>query len=109
MQEQALNADQNLAHMKCTISFLLPGSRIILFGSRSRGDYNGISDYDIIVVSDKNIDIKAKRRYASLIRKELAVMGIHVDVLVKTEMDMFYYQDKIGSVVREAMRDGVTL
>lgn len=109
MQEQSLAADQNLANIKRTISFILPGSRIILFGSRSRGDYDDRSDYDIIAISDNNMDIKAKRRYASLIRRELAVLGIPVDVLVKTKADISLSQDKIGSVVREAMRDGVTL
>jgi hypothetical protein len=56
----------------------------------------------------KNLDIKAKRRYTSMIRKELSLIGIPVDVLVKTQSDIYYYQDKIGSVVREAIRNGVT-
>jgi predicted nucleotidyltransferase len=57
MKEQTLNGDQNLAHVKNTISYILPGSRVILFGSRSRGDDDCRSDYDIysdiIVVCDQ--------------------------------------------------------
>ncbi len=109
MKAHTLNGDQNLANVKSTISYILPGSRVILFGSRSRGENDCRSDYDIIVVSNQNLDVKAKRRYASMIRKELALLAIPVDVLVKTETDIYYYQDKIGSVVREAMRTGVTL
>ena len=109
MQEQTLNHDQNLVEVKNIISYILPGSRIIRFGSRGQGDYDYKSDYDIIVVSDKNLDIKSKRRYASLIRKNLAMLGIPADVLVKTETDIFYYKDKIGSVVRDAISNGVTL
>jgi predicted nucleotidyltransferase len=109
MQEQAVSRDQNLVEVKNTISYILPGSRIILFGSRGRGDYDCKSDYDIIVVSDKNLDVKAKRRYAGLIRKNLAALGIPADVLVKTETDIFYYKDKIGSVVRDAISNGIAL
>ena len=88
---------------------LLPGSRVILFGSRGREDFDNNSDYDIMVVSKKNLDIKEKRQYAGKIRKKLAVIGIPVDVLVRTEKDISYYGRKIGSVVKDAVRDGIAL
>ncbi|MCP5103264.1 MAG: nucleotidyltransferase domain-containing protein [bacterium] len=104
-----MNKDENLSKIKSLVKFVLPGSRVILFGSRGRGNFDNSSDYDVLVVSNKKLDVKTKRRYAGKIRKELAVMGIPGDVLVKTETDVSYYRDKIGSLVREAVRDGITL
>lgn len=65
--------------------------------------------YKIIVVSDKNLDLKAKRQYAKLIRKNLAALEIPVDVLVKTKTDLSFYKNKLGSVVRDAIINEVTL
>lgn len=107
MQNQDIGL--SLKEIKNAVENILPGSRVILFGSRSRGDSNQNSDYDVMVVSEKNLDVKAKRCHASLIRKMLAVAEIPVDVHVKTENDISYYKDKIGSTVREAVKDGIAL
>lgn len=104
-----MNKDDNLLKIKSVIKVVLPGSRVILFGSRGRGDFDNNSDYDILVISNRNLGVKEKRQYAGKIRKKLAVMGIPVDVLVKTEKDVSYYVDKIGSLVKEAVRDGIPL
>lgn len=104
-----MNRVDKLSKIKNSVQVLLPGSRVILFGSRGRGNFDDSSDYDILVVSDRNLSIKEKRQYAGKIRRKMAVMGIPADVMVKTENDVHYYSDKIGSVVREAVRGGVTL
>jgi len=101
--------DENLVKMKATVESILPGSRIILFGSRSRGDYESQSDYDILVIVKQNLNVKEKRQYASLITDKLAEMEILVDVIVKTEDDINYYRDKIGSITREAVLKGINI
>ena len=104
-----MNSDNNLSIIKNLIQMILPGSRVILFGSRGRDDFDDYSDYDILVISDRNLNSKEKRQYAGRIRKKMAVLGIPADVIVKTKDDVHYYSDKIGSVVREAVRGGITL
>lgn len=104
-----IKQDENLLRIKESIDSVLPGSRILLFGSRSRGDFDGGSDYDILVICNQNLELKERRRYAGKIRKEMAVMGIPVDLLIKTETDYNYYKDKIGSVIRDAVRGGIAL
>ena len=101
--------DLNLEIIKNSINSILPGSRELLFGSRCRGDYDERSDYDVLVITEKKLDIKEKRRYASLIRKTLAAFLIAVDVIVKTEDEVSISKNKIGSVVREALLEGVYL
>ena len=99
--------DQNLTKIKRVIKTIFPDSQVILFGSRSRGDFERQSDYDLLVIIKRNSSIKEKRQYASVIRKQLA--EIPIDVIVKTEEDANYYKDKIGSVTREAILEGVSL
>jgi len=104
-----MNTDKNLLEIKNSIKTLFPGCRVILFGSRGRGDWDDGSDYDILVVTKTNLGIKEKRQYAVKIRKKLAIMGIPVDVLVRTEYDISYYGKRPGNVVTDAVRDGITL
>ena len=101
--------DENLIKIKEVVKTIFPNSRIILFGSRSRGDFNRYSDYDILIIAKQRLTIKEKRRYASAVRKKLADMEIDTDVIIKTEEDITYYKDKIGSVKREAILEGTSL
>ena len=102
-----MDKDENLLKIKAAIKNIFPDSKIILFGSRARKDFDNRSDYDILVVVKQNLEIKEKRQYESVIRKKLDF--IPLDIIVKTEEDMEYFLDKIGSVVREAMKYGVNL
>ncbi len=99
--------DENLIKIKEVIKTIFPDSRIMLFGSRGRDDFETQSDYDILVEVKENLSIKQKREYEGKIRKQLA--KIPLDVIIKTEEDISYYQDKIGSVTREAILNGVNL
>ena len=99
--------DENLMKIKEVIKNIFPDSRVILFGSRSKEKYDSQSDYDILVIVKQNLTIKEKRQYASVIRRQL--VEIPIDVIVKTEEDIIYYKDKIGSVTREAVLEGVSL
>src|ERR1700712_5433367 len=48
IKEQVLKEDENAS--------------VILFGSRARGDYREDSDWDILVLTSKEVDGKLKRR-----------------------------------------------
>ena len=104
-----MSDDKNFKRIKEIVENILPCSRIILFGSRIRGDFNIQSDYDILVVVSSNLTIKEKRNYAIEIINKLAGLDILTDVIVKTEADVIYYKDKIGSITREAILEGITI
>jgi len=101
--------DNNLAKIKDEVILILPDSRVILFGSRGNGTFDARSDYDILIISKTPLDVKTKRQYQGRIRKKLACLGIPADVLVKTETDVSYFKDKIGSILRTAVTEGVAL
>ena len=97
--------DENLIKIKETIKNIFPECRIILFGSKVRGDFDNQSDYDILVIVKQDLSIKEKRYYAGFIQKELA--SIPLDVIVQTEMDVPKHLKRIESVVKEAIETGV--
>ena len=51
--------------------------RIVLFGSRARGDYTTSSDYDILIII-KNV--KNEREITREIYKELYTQGVDLDI-----------------------------
>ena len=83
--------------------------KIILFGSRARGDFTEESDYDILIIMKKNIAIKEKIKLSSHLRREFAKKEIDVDIIIKSIEDINYYKDKIGNIVRIALKEGVVL
>lgn len=82
---------------------------IVLFGSRARYDFIEKSDHDILVILKETFTIKEKMRVSGLLRKDLARVGIDADIIIKSKEEINYYRDKIGSVVRNALKDGVAL
>lgn len=96
--------DKNLAKIKGVVESILPGSRIILFGSRGKGNFDTQSDYDILVIVKQELSIKEKRQYASEIMKILA--EIPLDVIVKGEKDIPVHLKRIDSAVKEALEMG---
>ncbi len=82
---------------------------IISFGSRARGDYDIFSDYDLLIIVNEDINIKRKRMLSKKIRETLAKKLIGSDVIIKSLQEVDYFKDKIGSVVKNALKEGVVL
>jgi|DewCreStandDraft_4_1066084.scaffolds.fasta_scaffold21590_3 predicted nucleotidyltransferase len=82
---------------------------IILFGSRARGDYKKNSDWDILIIVKNKISIYKKREIAQNIRKKMADFFIDADIIVKNQKEINYYKNFFGSVVREALKEGISL
>ena len=83
--------------------------KIVLFGSRARGDFSEKSDYDILLIVGRNISIYEKMRLSTSLKKNLAEEGIDADVIIKSKEEVEYYKDRIGNVVRNALKEGVAL
>jgi len=82
--------------------------KIILFGSRARGDYKEDSDYDILVLK-KGIRPENRRKLEGKIYLSLKAIGIPVEVFVqdsdryeelKDKWFLFYYDvEREGKVI----------
>jgi predicted nucleotidyltransferase len=82
---------------------------IYLFGSRARGDFSSHSDYDIMIVLDKRLAMKKKIKLFTKLRRELAKKKYNVDIVIKSADEVNYYKNKIGHIVRSALREGLVI
>lgn len=80
--------------------------RIVAFGSYAREDAHPGSDLDLLVVLP---EVKNKREAAIAMRRELAGLGIPFDVIVTTPEEIERRGWIIGTVLREALKDGRTV
>ena len=80
--------------------------KIILFGSRARGDEWKRSDYDFIVVSSKFKDMHWLKRISKIVRLWDVIADI--DVLPYTPKE-FEDKKKNSSVVRSALKHGIAI
>lgn len=80
--------------------------RILLFGSRARGDARPDSDVDLLVVLPECQD---RRAAAIAIRRALADLPVGKDVIVTTPDEIARRGDLVGTVLRPALREGMTI
>ncbi len=101
--------DKNLEIIKRLILDHLPGSEIMLFGSRARDDFHRGSDYDIMIIIPEIISIHQKVNDSCHLTNLLAKMKISADIIIESADDIDIKKNFIGNVVREAFKEGVRL
>ncbi len=80
--------------------------KIILFGSRARGDNRTDSDFDLMIIVSKNISIYDKFKLQKIIRSSLAKSLLDGDVIVKSKDEITNDKNTIGNIVKYAMMEG---
>ena len=73
--------------VKESIRSVDPKARVILFGSRARGDSNKISDWDFLILVSQRVDEKLKRK----IRDKLIDTELEAEQVIST---LIYSQDQ---------------
>ncbi len=103
------NRNEILKIIRDSTNELLPDSRILLFGSRARQDHSDDSDYDFMIITRDSFDIQQKRYYQSQLRKKLAKYKIPADILIQSEEEINVKKEIIGHIVREIIKEGITI
>jgi predicted nucleotidyltransferase len=80
--------------------------RIILFGSRARGQGEPDSDADLLIIMPVN---GSKRRQAVQIDLALEGIPIPIDLVVVTPEEVEEYREAAGTIIHEAVREGKVL
>jgi uncharacterized protein len=88
---------------------VVPGARVLLFGSHARREARPESDYDILVIAEQPLEAKRKLTLPTQIRKQLLARDIRCNVLLQSEHETQVKKDLPGHVVRAALREGVPL
>ena len=95
--------------IKSTLGDSVPVERIYLFGSRARGAFRMDSDVDLLVVVAGHYSCRGRVQMATKIRRILAKRSIDADVLVVSPGEISAYADKRGSVIHEALKEGIAI
>ena len=103
------NSKETLSIIRSSVIRLFPDCRLILFGSRARNENSPDSDYDFLVITKKTLDIRKKRFYKSLLRKELAKYKIPADILIQSEDEVQLKRKITGHIVREVLNEGIAI
>lgn len=77
--------------------------RIILFGSRARGDFEEHSDWDLLVVVKGHMNVKRKRELWYEIYRRI---NLPLDLLIVSYDDFERYRESVGFIYRYAIAEG---
>jgi Nucleotidyltransferase domain. len=83
--------------------------KIILFGSRARGDFKENSDWDLLIIVEEKLSRDERVEILHLIRRKLADEFIPSDVIIRSREEVEERQKVIGSVIKSAMEEGILL
>lgn len=99
-----------LNHIVDKISDTSNPSRIILYGSRARGEARPDSDIDLMVVVPDQFGPN-RSRWQEVKRLRSAVDGIHpkVDIVVFSEDEFERFAGRSSHVVADAVQDGISV
>ena len=96
--------------IKNTVQICLPGSRVVLFGSRANGQSDRHSDYDLLIITPITFTAQEKVNWTTRLDRAI-VHAIHapVDILLNSEEEIRQKQQLPGNIIRSALREGVAL
>lgn len=77
--------------------------RVLLFGSRARGEGSVTSDYDLLVIVK---DGEGRRSTAQMLYREIKGVKTPFDLIVATENDLVRYADNPFMVFNSALKEG---
>lgn len=102
-----MNRNELTYKVKQSIKSLDPNARIILFGSRARGDNKSSSDWDFLVLTSHQVDESMKRQMRDrLIDTELEAEEV-ISTLIFSQDNWSDYQ--ITPLFKNISKDGVEL
>ena len=99
-----------LNSIKATVLSYIPDAKVLIFGSRARGDFNTNSDFDLLVVTKNNIGAKEKMNMESRISKSLVYsLQKPFDVLLYSQQEVELKKNARGLIIFHALKDAIEL
>lgn len=97
-----------LKEIKQSVISIDENAEVILFGSRARGDYHDESDWDVLVLIDRN---QNDREYKRKIRHALLSLEIKHGIVITTLIRnrIFWNNTSVTPFYKEVQKDGMLL
>ena len=83
--------------------------KIILFGSRARGDYTTDSDWDLLIILEKDFTREKKKQLLGNLYRRTAKLKGSYEIIIKKKSEFEMMKDVVGSLSYEANLEGVTI
>lgn len=80
---------------------------ILFFGSQAKGTAVSQSDWDFMVVVDREIERNRKSEIVMLIQRRLAKQHIAADIIVKSESAYLRDRLDVGNITYYAAKEGI--
>lgn len=101
--------EADMAAMSARIAETVHPERIILFGSRARGDAAPDSDVDLLVIVPEGFSGAQRWRMMQTIRKSIARIRCSKDILLYSRDEVEQWRSSLNHVVATALREGKVL
>ena len=102
-----IDGDDLIDEVTRRLAAATPGSKVILFGSRSRGEERPGSDVDLLVIQPGEV-VKPRAETARL-RRELRGLGVGIDLLLVGAGHADDWGHFAGTLLHEALSEGRVL
>jgi predicted nucleotidyltransferase len=105
-----MSYQQTLHKIKSTVRSFLPESKVLLFGSRARGEADSESDYDLLIVTADTFAPRVKMDWENKIRKALVYsLKAPFDVILQSENEVNENKGLTGHIISYAMKEAVEI
>ena len=81
--------------------------RILLFGSRARGEARPDSDWDFFVITDLEPSREEKQAIVTKLSLRFAELGFHADVILQSEALVQARKENTGFLTYYVLKEGV--
>ena len=90
------------------ISDIDPSAEVILYGSRARGDNHIYSDWDLLILTDYQIDVETERKFRNELYNIELETGESISVFAYSKDDWQNIQ-RVTPFYQNVMKEGVKL